>query len=93
VARRRLRAALADKLGEEARGMTFVEDVRLAGGARRLLVAHWKARKLVEARQRRAEEAARAAAAALRAAGLAPRDVCDLLGVSPARLAALRRSS
>jgi predicted RNase H-like HicB family nuclease len=93
VARRRLRAALADALGEEARGLTFVEDVRLSGGARRLVVAHWKARKLVEARQRRAEEASRQAAAALRAAGLAPRDICDLLGLSPARVAALKRKA
>ena len=90
VARRRLRAALAEALGDEGRGVTFVEDVRLGGGARRLVLAHWKARRLVEARQKSAEEAARQAAAALRAVGLSPRDVCDLLGLSAAKLAALR---
>jgi hypothetical protein len=90
VARSRLRAALAERLGDEARGLTFVEDVRLGGGARRLVLAHWKERKSLEARQRRADEAARQAALALRAAGLAPRDVCDLLGLSAGRLAALK---
>jgi predicted RNase H-like HicB family nuclease len=93
VARRRLREALLEALGDEGAGASFVEDVRLPGGARRLVLAHWKARRAMEARRRLADDAARAAAAALRAAGLSPRDVGDLLGLSPAKLAAaLRRA-
>jgi hypothetical protein len=91
VARRRLRTVLTEKVGEEARRLCFAEDVRLPDGARRLVVAHWKARRAVEARRRRAEDATRAAVAALIAIGLSPRDACDLLGLSPATLAGLRR--
>jgi predicted RNase H-like HicB family nuclease len=91
IARRRLRAALADLLGEDGARASFAEDVRLPNGARRLVLAHWKARRAMEARRRLADEAAGSAAAALRAAGLAPRDVGDLLGLSAAKLAALKR--
>jgi predicted RNase H-like HicB family nuclease len=90
VARRRLRTALAEALGDDARGVIFAEDVRLPDGARQWVVAHWRARRLAEARRRRAEEAAARAAAALRGVGLSPRDVCDLLGLSPGQLAGLR---
>ncbi|HET8647546.1 MAG TPA: hypothetical protein VFO85_18760, partial [Vicinamibacteria bacterium] len=93
VARRRLRAALVERLGDEGAGTTLAEDVRLPGGARRLVLVHWKARRALESRRRQADEAARAAAAALRTVGLSPRDMCDLLGLSPAQIAmALRRS-
>jgi hypothetical protein len=85
AARRALRDALSRVL-EDGHAPDLVEDVRLPGAARRLLVLHWKARRRVEREQGRASAAEREAAQALLALRLNARDLCDLLGVSLTRL-------
>lgn len=84
-ARAQLRMALAP-LVEDAYSIDFVEDVKLPGPARRLLVRHWAARRKAKEAARRARAAAREAAAALQALKLRQHDACDLLGLSLARL-------
>jgi len=84
-ARVKLRSAVA-ALVEDAYSIDFVEDVKLPGDTRRLLVRHWAARRQMKEAARRAREAARTAAQALLALKLKRHDVADLLGLSAARL-------
>ena len=89
-ARRRLRAALA-KVVDDPFEVDFVEDVRLPPPARARLVQHWKARRKLERETERAESASSAALAALLALKLNLKDVGDLLGLPPLKLARLKK--
>ena len=89
-ARQRLRAALA-RMVEDPFELDFVEDVRLPPPARALLVAHWKARRRLEGETERADLAATKALSALLALNLNIKDVGDLLGLSPQKLARLKK--
>lgn len=84
-ARVRLRRSLA-QLVEEPYAIDFVEDVRLPGGARRLLGGHWVARRKAEKAQFAAEASTRRALHALRELSINVRDASDLLGIPPAKL-------
>ena len=88
-ARQQLRLALAQVM-EDAYQIDFVEDVRLPPPARRLLVQHWAARRRLEKEQARADEAARAALAALLGIDVSVKDAGDLLGLPPLKLQKLR---
>jgi hypothetical protein len=85
-ARQQLRLALAP-LVPDAYSIDLVEDVKLPGAARRLLVRHWGARRKAKEAAAQARAATREAAAALRALDVNQHDLADLLGVSLARLA------
>jgi predicted RNase H-like HicB family nuclease len=89
-ARQRLRAALA-RVVEDPFEVDFVEDVRLPPPARATLVAHWKARRRLERETELADLAATRALAALLALKLNIKDVSDLLGIPPLRLARLKK--
>ena len=89
-ARQRLRVALAAVV-DDPYSIDFIEDVRLAGAARGLLVRHWAERRRLEAQARRAEDVSRAALEALLGAGLNVKDAADLLGIPPLKLQKLRR--
>ena len=89
-ARQHLRIALA-ALVEDPYSIDFVEDVRLTGAARGLLVRHWAERRRLEAQTRRADDTSRAALEALLAAGLDLKDAADLLGIPALKLQKLRR--
>ena len=89
-ARRRLRAALARLVGDPFE-IDFVEDVRLPPPARALLVAHWKARRRLERETGRADLASTKALSSLLALRLNIKDVGDLLGLSPLKLARLKK--
>jgi hypothetical protein len=89
-ARQRLRAALA-RLVDDPFEIDFVEDVRLPPPARALLVAHWKARRRLERETGLADLASSRALAALLALKLNVKDVGDLLGLSPQKLARLKK--
>jgi hypothetical protein len=84
-ARVALRRALAHVVADPY-SIDFVEDVRLPGGARRLLGAHWSARRKVARAQAAADDATRRALQALRELSLNVKDASDLLGIPPARL-------
>jgi hypothetical protein len=84
-ARQQLRLALAP-LVPDAYSIDLVEDVKLPGGARTLLVRHWAARRKAREAARQARAATRAAAEALRALKVGAHDQADLLGLSLARL-------
>jgi hypothetical protein len=84
-ARQQLRAAMVS-LVDEPYAIDFVEDVKLPGPARKLLVRHWAARRKAKEAALRARAAAREAAEALRALKVNQHDACDLLGLSLARL-------
>jgi predicted RNase H-like HicB family nuclease len=90
-ARRALREALAQFVDEPYRG-DFVEDVRLPGPARRLIVHHWKAMRRVEREQARARAAAQEALRALEQLQMSLADARELLGLSHPRVRKLRRS-
>ena len=89
-ARQRLRAALARTV-EDPFEIDFVEDVRLPRPARALLVAHWKARRRLERETALFDLASTRALAALLALRLNIKDVGDLLGLSPLKLARLKK--
>jgi predicted RNase H-like HicB family nuclease len=89
-ARQRLRQALA-RLVEDPFEIDFVEDVRLPPPARGILVAHWKARRRLERETELADLAATKALVALRALKLNVKDIGDLLGLPPQRLARLKK--
>ena len=89
-ARQRLRTALA-RMVEDPFEIDFVEDVRLPPPARGLLVAHWKARRRLERETEGADLAATKALAALLGLKLNIKDVGDLLGLPPQRLARLKK--
>jgi len=89
-ARRRLRASLA-KVVEDPLEIDFVEDVRLPPPSRDRLVAYWKARRRLERETERSDRAAAAALEALLALKLNLKDVSDLLGVPPLKLARLKK--
>ena len=89
-ARQRLRAALA-KMVDDPFEVDFAEDVRLPPPARARLVQHWKARRRLERETERADVASTAALAALLALKLNVKDVGDLLGLSPLKLARLKK--
>ena len=89
-ARQRLRAALV-RMVEDPFEIDFVEDVRLPPPARGLLVAHWRARRRLERETERADLASTNALSALRALRLNIKDVGDLLGLSPQKLARLEK--
>ena len=89
-ARQRLRAALA-RMVDDPFGIDFVEDVRLPPPARALLVAHWKTRRRLERETERADLASAKALSALLALRLNIKDVGDLLGLSPLKLARLKK--
>ena len=91
VTRVRLRRALA-LLVDAPDVMDFVEDVRLPGGARRLLGRHWAARRRLAGAQARADAAARTGLQALKDLSLGFRDAGDLLGVPPLKLLKLWRA-
>jgi predicted RNase H-like HicB family nuclease len=89
-ARQRLRVALA-AIVDDPYSMDFIEDVRVAGPARRLVVRHWAERRKRDAALRRSEDASRAALEALLAAGLNMKDAADLLGIPILKLQKLKR--
>jgi hypothetical protein len=89
-ARQRLRAALARTIDDPFE-IDFAEDVRLPPPARGLLVAHWKARRRLERETERADLASSRALSALLALRLNVKDVGDLLGLSPQKLARLKK--
>jgi hypothetical protein len=89
-ARQRLRAALA-KVVDDPFEVDFAEDVRLPPPARARLVQHWKARRRLEREGERAELASAAALDALLALKLNLKDVGDLLGLPPLKLARLKK--
>jgi hypothetical protein len=91
ITRVRLRRALA-LLVENPETMDFVEDVKLAAPARRILGRHWAARRRLADAQERADAAARAAFQALKDLSVGVRDAGDLLGLPPLKLEKLRRS-
>jgi predicted RNase H-like HicB family nuclease len=91
-ARQRLRAALAGMV-EDPFEVDFAEDVRLPPPARAFLVAHWNARRRLERETERANLASAKALLALLALKLNIKDVGDLLGLSPQKLAALKKRS
>jgi predicted RNase H-like HicB family nuclease len=84
-ARVALRRALAYMVADPY-SVDFLEDVRLPGGARRLLGGHWAARRKAEKARLAAEAATRRALQALRELSIDLRDASDLLGVPPAKL-------
>lgn len=89
-ARQRLRAALA-RVVEDPFEVDFAEDVRLPPPARARLVRHWKARRRLERETERADLASTQALQALLALKLNIKDVGDLLGLSPLKLARLKK--
>ena len=84
-ARVELRRALAQTVADPY-AIDFVEDVRLPGGARKLLGAHWAARRKADQARAAADAAARRALEALRSLSIDVKDASDLLGIPPARL-------
>ena len=84
-ARVELRRALAHTVADPY-AIDFIEDVRLPGGARRLLGAHWAARRRADRARAAADTAARRALEALRGLSIDVKDASDLLGVPVARL-------
>jgi len=90
ITRVRLRRALA-LLVDNPETMDFVEDVKLAGAARRVLGRHWAARRRLADAHERADAAARSAFQALRDLAIGVRDASDLLGIPPLKLEKLRR--
>jgi hypothetical protein len=84
-ARVALRRALAHVVADPY-SIDFVEDVRLPGGARRLIGGHWAARRKVEKAQLAADAATRRALSALRELSIDLKDASDLLGIPPTRL-------
>ena len=69
----------------------FLEDVRLPGGARRLIGGHWAARRKAEKAQLAAEVATRRALRALRDLSINLKDASDLLGIPSAKLQKISR--
>jgi hypothetical protein len=84
-ARVALRRALAHLVADPY-SIDFVEDVRLPGGARRLIGVHWAARRKAERAQRAADDATRKALRALHDLSINFKDASDLLGIPVARL-------
>ena len=84
-ARVALRRALAHVVADPY-AIDFLEDVRLPGGARRLLGGHWTARRKAEKAQAAADACTRRALEALRGLSINVRDASDLLGIPPAKL-------
>ncbi|HVR71969.1 MAG TPA: hypothetical protein VMT87_14090 [Vicinamibacteria bacterium] len=84
-ARVALRRALAHLVADPY-AIDFVEDVRLPGGARRLIGVHWAARRKVEKAREAADAATRRALQALRDLSINLKDAADLLGIPPAKL-------
>lgn len=80
-ARKRLRACLG-RFDEEPHRADLVEDVKLPGSARALVVRHWAARRRARREEARAQAAARQAVQALLGLRLSVRDAADLLGVT-----------
>ena len=89
-ARRRLRASLA-KVVEDPLEIDLLEDVRLPPPSRDRLVGYWKARRKLEGATQQADRAAAAALASLLALKLNLKDVADLLGLPPLKLARLKK--
>ena len=89
-ARQRLRASLA-RVVEDPFEIDFVEDVRLPPPSRDRLVAYWKARRRLERETEQADRAAAGALEALLALKLNLKDVSDLLGLPPLKLARLKK--
>jgi predicted RNase H-like HicB family nuclease len=85
-ARVELRRALAQTVADPY-AIDFVEDVRLPGGARRLLGAHWAARRKADQARAAADVATRRVLEALRGLAIDMKDASDLLGIPVARLA------
>jgi predicted RNase H-like HicB family nuclease len=90
-ARVELRRALAQTVADPY-AIDFVEDVRLPGGARRLLGAHWVARRKADKARAAADAATRKALEALRGLSIDAKDASDLLGVPVARLAKIAKA-
>jgi len=91
-ARQQLRAALARRV-DDPYEIDFVEDVRLPPPARALLVAHWRARRQVEAAEKRAAQESRRALSGLLGLGIRTRDAADLLGLPPLKLQKLLKAT
>ena len=89
-ARQRLRASLA-KVVEDPFEIDLLEDVRLPPPSRDRLVAYWKARRRLEGATEQADRAAAAALGSLLALKLNLKDVADLLGLPPLKLARLKK--
>lgn len=89
-ARLGLRAALAAFVDEPHRA-AFLEDVKLPGSARRVVVRHWAAMKRAEREAAKARAAAREALGALRALRVNLSDARELLGLSSPKLKQLLR--
>ena len=89
-ARQRLRASLA-KVVADPFEIDFLEDVRLPPPSRARLVAYWKARRRLEGATEQADRAAASALSALLALKLNLKDVADLLGLPPLKLARLKK--
>jgi hypothetical protein len=84
-ARVALRRTLAHLVADPY-AIDFVEDVKLPGGARRLIGGHWAARRKVEKAQAAADAATARALHALRALSMNLKDASDLLGIPPGKL-------
>jgi hypothetical protein len=91
-ARVALRRALAHVVADPY-SIDFLEDVRLPGGARRLLGSHWSARRKVARAQLAAEASTRRAWQALRDLSINLKDASDLLGIPPAALQKIAKGS
>jgi hypothetical protein len=85
-----VRAGLEVLMGGSGRP-TLLEDVRLPGSARRLIVRHWATMKRAEREAARARGAAREALAALRRLGVSLADARELLGLSSPNVKRLLR--
>jgi len=81
AARAAVRAGL-EALLEGSPRPTLLEDVRLPGSTRRLIVRHWATMKRAAREAARARGAAREALTALRRVGVSLADARELLGLS-----------
>ena len=90
AARAVVRAGLEALMGGSGRP-TLMEDVRLPGSTRRLIVRHWATMKRAEREAARARGAAREALAALRRLGISLADSRELLGLSSPNVKRLLR--
>ena len=88
-ARRRVREALSLDIGDEAFSVDIVDRVTLPTQASRKLAGYRTARRRAQAEQSKATAATRAAARALKQAGLSVRDAGSLLGLTGARVSQL----
>jgi predicted RNase H-like HicB family nuclease len=88
-AKRRVREALSLDIGDGAFSVDIVDKVTLPSKARTKLAGYRTARRRAQAEQGKATAATRAAARALKEAGLSVRDAGNLLGLTGSRVSQL----